>query len=76
LESWRNSAAIGDNLIYYTGMLINDRVASGFVDQVASDAWSLYMKGRALLTQRRLGVSHYEYWITAHDGPPIVEKML
>ena len=75
LQAWRRDAAIGATLTYHSGMLCADRLRSAEVDAVGNDAWNLYMKGSALLTQRKIAFGKYEYIITACDAKPVVEKI-
>ena len=69
IMNWRQSAANGNHTVYFTGNLAMTR------QKVGDDAWNLYMKGRALLTQRKIAFGKYEYIITACDAKPVVEKI-
>jgi hypothetical protein len=75
LESWRSSAAPGDHAEYHRGFLTNDRLRSVEVNRVGNDAWSLYERGRAILTQRRVRAGTYEYLITACETNTVRRKV-
>jgi hypothetical protein len=75
LMAWRDSAEDGASLVYHRRHAMKDRAKSPEVDAAVAGAWSLYVGGRALLTQRkRLGWG-YEYICTAVSNRPVQPKL-
>ena len=70
LDSWRNSAAIGQSIVYHTGFIANDRLRYADVDKVGNDAWSLASRGRVCLTQRKINIGKYDYIAVASALKP------
>lgn len=64
----------GESIVYHRGYIAYDRgeptkklprtPEQVAVNETAKVAWSLYERGRVLLTQRRLGANDYEYIAT------------
>jgi hypothetical protein len=63
--NWRNQAEIGDEIVYHTGYLANQRFRD--VDKIAADAWRLAERGRVCLVQKKLGDGRYEYIAVASN---------
>ena len=56
----------GETFTYATGLVMACRRSGddGILEIVASEAWHQYIKGRALLTQRRINPGSCDYHIT------------
>lgn len=82
-DAWLRHAAPGDRLEYYRGDLAFDRVQvrnipaiGGFAHvyvepthSLAEAAWGAYERGKALLTQQKLGYAEYRYLATKRQPP-------
>lgn len=53
----------GERLCYFRGDLFGARIFDAAVHQVGKEAWSLYVRGQALLVQQRHGDDDYSYCV-------------
>jgi hypothetical protein len=75
LLGWRGDVKeMGSTVCYHTGFIMKDRHKDPKVDAIAHDAWSLYIAGRVLLTQRKINDMKYSYLVTSCDGPRVRQR--
>jgi hypothetical protein len=75
LTRWRAAVSEGTTITYYTGSgLARHRSRDIRLDATAWCAWSLYLSGRAILTQTQIAPGVFEYRATAANLQPVVER--
>lgn len=67
LKKFVAEAKRGEQFIYHTGNLAIDRQKTSIIDEAASLALDLYLKGSVELCQRRVAKNIYDYIAVRQD---------
>ena len=63
LEAQFAQATVGDTIVYGVGQINYARELTDSAEKIALATSRLLLRGRATLTNRKLGPGKYEYWL-------------